>query len=212
MPFSKHRSKKLNALFKEQPYQGADPKEAHFLFVGLDANYDEHIEASSIFPQMIDYLKDGVSFWKRHEVHHPFLLRGYRGCGRKFHQTFSRIGFGLDYADKVSFVETFHLPTIGQNNLKVTDLDRAHLLKLDEWIREGKSEHIFITASAARLLKSKALEVFTWLPKIPSPISAKNLTTWYEFKQKKVYLHYHFSAYGRYNPKNHINEIGRLLN
>jgi hypothetical protein len=54
MSYLLHPSEKLNAHFREKPWQGADPFNAHFLFVGLDANYDPEIE--EILPEVFEYL------------------------------------------------------------------------------------------------------------------------------------------------------------
>lgn len=74
-----HTSELLNREFTARPFQGATPESATFLFVGLDANYSPTIEQSPVFPRLLEYLKDGVAFWRRYGVHHPFLLPGYRG-------------------------------------------------------------------------------------------------------------------------------------
>ncbi len=81
-----HPSKKLNELFQEKPFQGVSPEKAKFLFVGLDANYAENIESQNIFDKIIEYHLDGVSFWQKYKVHHPFLLDEYREDGRKYHK------------------------------------------------------------------------------------------------------------------------------
>lgn len=66
---------------------------ATFLFVGLDANYSPDLEASPSFQSVLEYHEDGVAFWRRYGVHHPFLLPEYRGDGRRYHRTFAKIGF-----------------------------------------------------------------------------------------------------------------------
>jgi hypothetical protein len=108
-----HPSPELNELFARKPYQGAPPDQALFLFVGLDANYDEEIANSRIFSKIQEYHDDGVAFWRKYEVHHPFLLDEYPGAGRRYHQTFAQIGFTPAHADLVSFVELLHVPTSG---------------------------------------------------------------------------------------------------
>ena len=44
----------LNALFVAKPYQGVPPDRATCPFVGLDANYAEHIDGSLTFPAIRD--------------------------------------------------------------------------------------------------------------------------------------------------------------
>ena len=59
-----HPSEPLNLAFSARPFQGAIPEEAKFLFVGLDANYSPTVEQNPVFPRLLDYLRDGVAFWK----------------------------------------------------------------------------------------------------------------------------------------------------
>ena len=72
-----HPSEPLRTAFTVRPYQGEAPENATFLFVGLDANYAADVADSPIFPELLAYLSDGVAFWQRTGVHHPFLLPGY---------------------------------------------------------------------------------------------------------------------------------------
>ena len=124
-----HPSDLLNKIFSAKPFQGADPETATFLFVGLDANYAPSIETTPIFSSIVDYLDDGVAFWCKYGVHHPFLLPGYRGDGRLYHKTFASIGFTVEHAAQVSFVELLHVPTCGRSSLVPEDLDPQHLLR-----------------------------------------------------------------------------------
>jgi hypothetical protein len=91
-----HPSAELNAKFAARPYQGVEPSAATFLFVGLDANYSLDLEQSPSFRRVLEYHEDGVAFWQRYGVHHPFLLPEYRGDGRRYHRTFARIGLNLN--------------------------------------------------------------------------------------------------------------------
>ena len=119
MKYRLHPSGALNRAFAARPYQGAEPEKATFLFVGLDANYSPAIEQNAVFDRVLDYLEDGVAFWKTHGVHHPFLLPQYRGDGQKYHKTFARIGFRPEHAEEVSFIEMLHVPTVGQSKLTI---------------------------------------------------------------------------------------------
>ena len=94
MPYTLHPSKKLVTLFKEKPWQGNRPEKAHFLFVGLGANYSADIEKS--LPEVFDHLRSGVEFWRANGVHHPFRLQHYRGSGKRYHDKFAEIGFTTD--------------------------------------------------------------------------------------------------------------------
>ena len=87
--YTPHPSAELTRLFRERPYQGADPATARFLFVGLDANYAADIEGGPAWAAVRDYHEDGIAFWRRHGVHHPFLLPQYTGDGRRYHSSFS---------------------------------------------------------------------------------------------------------------------------
>ena len=193
--FSLHPSTTLNSLFHERPYQGANPSKARFLFVGLDANYDAEVEGKPIFTKLRAYHEDGVTFWRDHQIHHPFLLPQYTGDGRFYHQSFSRIGFKPEHADQVSFIELLHVPTVGRNKLVPSDLSRAHLRMLDDAILSGSAEHIFIPQTVARLMLASAQ--FAWLPKRPSDQFGP-LGVLYRQGTKTVYSHLHFSVYGKF--------------
>src|SRR5258706_1318579 len=52
--YAAHPSRELNDLFAHKPYQGAAPELATFLFIGLDANYDEQIAEKPIFPKILE--------------------------------------------------------------------------------------------------------------------------------------------------------------
>jgi hypothetical protein len=101
----------LSTLFARKPYQGASPDAARFLFVGLDANDAADIENSPIFQELLADHEDGTAFWRRHGVHHPFLLPQYTADGRRYRRTFAKIGFRPEHAELVSFIELLHLPT-----------------------------------------------------------------------------------------------------
>lgn len=159
--YQSHPSEELNAQFRHRPYQGVEPSAATFLFVGLDANYSATIERSPSFQSVLEYHQDGVAFWRRYGVHHPFLLPEYRGDGRRYHRAFARIGFTPGHATLVSFAELLHVPTVGRNKLVPQDFDPAHLHRLDAAIRHGNAKHIFVSASVARLMQ--ASKTFPWL-------------------------------------------------
>ena len=128
--YHSHPSEILNNLFKQKPYQGASPEEAKYLFVSLDANYDKEIEKTKAFPLVVEYLQDGVSFWDKYGVHHPFLLPVYRGDGKFFHQSFARIGLAKNHAKNVCFIELVDRPTYGKSSLDVNDLNIGHIERI----------------------------------------------------------------------------------
>lgn len=192
--YQPHLSSELNVLFRHHPYQGVEPEAATFLFIGLDANYDPDIERSPSFRSVLEYHQDGVAFWRRHGVHHPFLLPEYRGDGCRYHRTFARIGFTPEHANFVSFTELLHLPTVGRNKLASQDLDPSHLQRINAAILHGKAKHIFVSAGVARLMQSS--KVFPWLPKEPS--GSGPLRIFYSEPSRTVYSHLHFSNYGKF--------------
>ena len=209
--YDSHPSVALNRVFAARPFQGAEPERATYLFVGLDANYSPLIEQNAVFGRVLDYLDDGVAFWKLHGVHHPFLLPEYRGDGRKYHKTFSAIGFRSEHADQVSFVEMLHVPTVGRSNLTIGDLDKDHLARLRAAIEHGDARYIFVPEGVARLMRESSM--FEWMPKLPSDTGGA-LKIWRKTGSKTIYWHYHFSVYGKFEQKktDQLKAIGQLLN
>jgi hypothetical protein len=192
-----HPSFELNRRFRLRPYQGVEPSLATFLFVGLDANYSPDLEASPSFQSVLEYHEDGVAFWRRYGVHHPFLLPEYRGDGRRYHRTFAKIGFKPKHAELVSFVELLHVPTVGRNKLAPNDLDPLHLRKLNDAILHGKAKHVFVSDGVVRLMK--ATQLFPWLSK--SAPAAGVLRVLYAEPSRSVYSHLHFSNYGKFQQR-----------
>ena len=89
--FQKHPSKLLNELYSKKNYQGASPIDTKILFVGRDPNWAADIDSKEMFNLVAEYLNDGVSFWKTHNIHHPFLLPNYKGDGIRYHRVFSKL-------------------------------------------------------------------------------------------------------------------------
>ena len=195
--YQSHPSEELNAQFRHRPYQGVEPSAATFLFVGLDANYSATIERSPSFQSVLEYHQDGVAFWRRYGVHHPFLLPEYRGDGRRYHRAFARIGFTPGHATLVSFAELLHVPTVGRNKLVPQDFDPTHLHRLDAAVRHGNAKHIFVSASVARLMQ--ASKAFPWLAN--EPVASGPLRVLYREPSRSVYLHLHFSNYGKFQKQ-----------
>jgi len=190
-----HPSTELNELFAHKPYQGVPPDEAQFLFVGLDANYEEHIATRPIFGNVLEYHSDAVAFWRKHRVHHPFLLPEYSGGGRLYHKSFARLGFTPEHADQVSFIELLHVPTVGRNVLTATDFSDSHLKMLNHAILQGKATHIFLSATVARLMRESP--TFGWLPRAAKE-NIGPLGVLHREASKTVYSHLHFSTYGKF--------------
>ena len=207
--YETHPSLELNAQFRHRPFQGVAPPEAMFLFIGLDANYDPDLENSPSFHSVLEYHRDGVAFWRRRGVHHPFLLPEYRGDGRRYHRTFARIGFTPKDAHLVSFAELLHIPTVGRSSLTPQDLDPLHLRWLNEAILHGQAKYIFVSAGVARLMR--ASKAFPWLPKKPD--TSRPLRILYGDPTRTVYSHLHFSNYGKFQKQleEEANSIAALL-
>lgn len=193
--YAVHPSAELNSLFAHKPYQGVAPKHADVMFVGLDANYDAEIARKQIFAKVVEYHDDGVAFWRRYGVHHPFLLPEYKGDGRLYHRSFARIGLTPAHAARVSFVELLHVPTVGRNLLVAGDLLPAHLQRLHAAILDGPARHVFLPATVARLMRDSGS--FPWLPRKPVD-SLGPLGILHRVNGKTVYSHLHFSVYGKF--------------
>jgi hypothetical protein len=194
--YQPHRSQKLTEMFRAKPYQGARPESAEFVFVGLDANYDAHIESSPAFLRVLEYHDDGVAFWRRHKVHHPFLLADYRGDGQRYHRNFARTGFEPEDACRVSFVELLHIPTVGGSQLMVEDLDSAHLDGLNALIQRGARRNVFLSDKVVKLMRASGR--FHWLPR---PIANLVLPQLHTVGETMIYQHLHFSNYGTFQAR-----------
>lgn len=204
--FTPHPSSILNRAFAEKPFQGCSPGEATFLFVGQDANYGEAIETSSIAKELLEYHANGVEFWKKHGVHHPFLLPGYTGDGRHYHRSFARIGFTPELAEQVSFIELLHVPTVGRNKLSVEDLSTEHLQFLNEVILHGKARYVFIPRVVAQLMAKSGK--FSWMPQRPKQTPGQ-LGVWFSNSKVSVFSHLHFSVYGKFEAQKTM-ELGQI--
>ena len=127
-------------------------------------------------------------------VHHPFLLPEYEGGGRRYHLRFAKIGFQPHHADLVSFVELLHLPTVGRSQLVAEDLDPAHLCFLHRAIFGASAQFIFVSAGVLRLML--ATGAFRELSAVPRQSGALKML--YEDDRRAVFLHLHFSNYGKF--------------
>ncbi|HLS99112.1 MAG: hypothetical protein WDA10_05710 [Porticoccaceae bacterium] len=204
-----HPSTILRELFARKPYQGADPCAARFLFIGLDANYAASIESGPIFEALVDYHRDGPAFWRRHGVHHPFLLPHYRGDGRRYHRNFARIGFEPRHAEQVSFLELLHVPTVGRNSLALEDLDGEHLATLRRAIFHGSAQFVFVSAGVLRLMVATGM-----FGELNGARRARGaLSVLFEDDRRTVFLHLHFSNYGKFEQplQAQAREIGGLV-
>jgi hypothetical protein len=203
-----HPSQMLIELFRAKPYQGAAPANAEFIFVGLDANFDADIENSLVFERVREYLEDGVAFWRRYKVHHPFLLASYTGDGQHYHRNFAQIGFKPEDAHRVSFVELLHIPTVGRSQLVAADLYPAHLDWLNSLMVSGTRRHVFLPDKVIRLMReSYRLMIksrrsgrlpFEWLRE---PIPNQVLPELHTFGETTIYQMLHLANYGKFQAR-----------
>lgn len=175
MLFQQHPSSDLVALYQRRPFQGQVPEKASIIFLSSDANYSPEISRHSFFARILEYHADGVSFWKRHGCHHPFLHPEYplnRSTGGvPFHRNFSKLGLGPDHADHIAFLELLDVPTIGNRSADTAQYQKLLLGSLPhlEYLSKlmmGDGHRLFFVARGvmkdmAGLLESKRL--FPWL-------------------------------------------------
>lgn len=196
--FGRHPSKRLNDLYSIKNYQGANPVDARVIFVGRDPNWAADIDERKMFESVVEYLTDGIVFWEKHNIHHPFLLKGYKGDGRKYHRSFSKLNLDSSIASKVSFVELIGFPTTGMAGSNSTlfkrylfsEANRDNLILLDKVLNDP-NKIIFIawglTVNFEAIYKNTGLlRRFAEIDK--SGMNRKKLN-----KVENVYIHPHFS-------------------
>lgn len=196
--FQKHPSLSLQELYKLKNHQGANPHEAKVLFVGKDPNWSETIDTNEIYDLVKEYLSDGVLFWKKYKMHHPFLDSNYKGDGKKYHQAVSRIKLNSEIADKISFIELIGFPTTGMssNNHKqfkqylLSEENRKHLIDLDELLN-NQNKIVFLYWGMIEQLKfiNKKTGLFKKLANIDKSIMNRTDLN----KIGNLYFHKHFS-------------------
>jgi hypothetical protein len=196
--YGRHPSNKLNDAYKG--YQGQKPEEAQYIFWGLDANFAADIEDNPAFPEVLDYLNDGVTYWKHHGRHHPFLSSAYaRRAGRTYHRNFSKLRLTVDYADKISFVELLKFPTHGNTDVRVMRQMIAenpeHLRELDELLfTPTVVKNVYIARGAYRHLYNVG-QAYNCFAVLPAP-DQFNINTLYQvgtYGSAKFYVTTHFS-------------------
>lgn len=196
--FQKHPSNALIELYRRKNYQGTNPFDAKVIFVGKDPNWDIDIEESPIFNLVSDYLSDGVKFWQKHNIHHPFLHSQYGNEGLKYHNAIARLKFENELADKISFVEFIGFPTTGVssknpklfNDYLLSVENRNNLIELDQLFNDD-SKLIFLYWGSINLLKfiNKKTGLFERLKNIDK---TKMIRTDLN-KIRNIYFHKHFS-------------------
>lgn len=209
--FGRHPSAQLNSLFSDKPFQGQVPKNARIVFLSSDANYSPQISEHDFFKYILEYQEDGVRFWEKYNVHHPFLIDEYpfnkTQNGRPFHNNFRRIGLDSSYAEFISFIELLDIPTIGSKSenrkLFYSYANIEHLKKIDQLYLEAGNRLIFISRGVLSdmIHLRQNTDIFRWLPNtlpLEKFVTAAN--------GNKIQEIYHFSS-------SHINrEIGSIKN
>ena len=153
-----HPSDELVRLFRDRPYQGCSPEKARFVVIGNDANYSPQISNHPFFSKILEYHQDGISFWKKNLVHHPFLHAEYpfdrtRG-GFRYHKNFSKLGLDSTFADQVSFVELLEIPTTGNTGenkkLFFELMSPGHLCWLEDVLFSGQRKFVLINQTLSK--------------------------------------------------------------
>lgn len=167
-----HPSAEMVFLFKSMPFQGQRPEKAKVLFLGIDANYSEAISEHPFFQRILEYHRDGVTFWQKHEVHHPFLLHDYpfkrNTGGGPYHRSFSALKLSKEYALLVSFVELLDVPTVGNSSgdREFWNLfNPEHAKYLDSLLQNGSKRLVFVSDNVIRRMRNikKRWGLFPWV-------------------------------------------------
>lgn len=199
MSFSKHTSTEMVELFSKKPFQGQSPEKADIVFLSSDANYSPEISNHPFFKYILEYQKDGISFWKKYGCHHPFLLPNYpfnkNTGGVPFHRNFSKIGLGGKYAENISFLELLDIPTIGNKShnkkLFYELASRPHLEYIENLMLSDSNKLFFVSNGVLKDIEilRKKHSVFKWLD-LPAQGQLSK-----EVKSNKIQEIYHFSAW-----------------
>ena len=161
-------------LFNSRPFQGQVPEKATIIFLSSDANYSPEISGHPFFKYILEYQHDGVAFWQSYGCHHPFVLSSYpkelnkNKHGVPFHRNFSKLGFGSEYAEHISFLELLAVPTIGN---KSQDRDQffklislAHLQYIEHLIYGDGRKLFFVSKGVLKDMTKlkKTYSLFAW--------------------------------------------------
>jgi len=196
--FEKHPSKLLNDLYLKKNYQGANPINAKVLFVGRDPNWAIDVETQEMFNSVSEYLNDGITFWKKNNIHHPFLLPNYKGDGKRYHRIFSKLKIESRFSSNISFVELVGFPTTGmaKTNNKIyrefllLESNRNNLLELDKLLNHSDKK-IFIAWGLMddfKFLYNKTGLFKKFAELLKSEMNINDLN-----QSDNIYIHRHFS-------------------
>jgi hypothetical protein len=179
--YGEHGFKKLGELYEAKPYQGQDPRIAKVIFLGRDANYPQALtEDRPFFNYILEYHQNGVAFWEKYKIHHPFLHpenpfnknkdKRFK-AGVKYHRVFAKMGLDHHYAKSISFAEILNKATAGntgedEHNWFSNNIDDAHIAMLEQLFsgQDEKIVFIFKTVLSVDLVKVyKKTGRFGWL-------------------------------------------------
>lgn len=200
--YQKHQSVELNALFNAKPFQGQNPEVAKVIILGNDANYSVKISNSDFFKFIIEYHVNGVKFWNKYGVHHPFLLDEYplrkTSGGVPYHRNFSKLGFTPDDADLFSFVELIDVPTTGMTSTNMDAfwslINTEHIKWLESIMLSDSPKIFFMPRNVySNLLElKKKTSLLSWFPEVE--LKALGLQTIYSNNQTEIVVSYSFSS------------------
>jgi hypothetical protein len=178
--FGRHPSEKLQQIFSQRPFQIQEPEKAKIIFLGLDANLDKNIEKNeNFFNDLLEYLNDGVKYWKSNGYHTPMLKSTYNGDGKVYHERFCKLGFSSKNADDVCFIELLKYCTYGKSTGKNKKLFMEMLLN---------NENKYHVERIKRLVE---MENLICIPKGVKPIIDE--LQLFDTNSKKIIVHTHFS-------------------
>jgi hypothetical protein len=170
--FGQHDFDKLKKIFIEKPFQGQYPDKSKVLFVGQDANYPKDI-SNELFKYILEYHENGVCFWKKYGIHHPFLLPEFKKevGGIAYHKKFTKLCLGPKYAEHISFVELTDIPTFGNTGKGGPGkfsalLTTSHIIQLQNWILNSGDKLVFMPRTVMSVYLSKVYkktELMKWL-------------------------------------------------
>jgi hypothetical protein len=179
--FGKHPSKKLQQIFSQRPFQLQEPEKAKIIFLGLDANLDKNIEkCDSFFNDFLEYLNDGVTYWKSNGCHTPMLKSTYTGAGKRFHKQFCKLKFTPNNAGDICFIELLNYCTYG----KSTGKNKKSFMEM--LLNNENKYHL------ERIKRLSKIENLICIPKGVKTIIDK--LQLFDTNSKKIVVHTHFSG------------------
>jgi hypothetical protein len=200
--FKKHDSESLRVLYKAKPWQGQHPEVSKVLIVGQDANYP--VMSVSLLDAIKAYHADGVSFWKDHDIHHPFLMTEFAGevGGIRYHKQFKKLGLDKSYAIYISFVELLDEATYGNTGKGkpgefVGKVNPEHIANLEKWMLNSGNKLIFVpkmVMSTYLTLVYHKTGKMDWLIKCDKPMVDDEPVLLWSRDGVSIYKYNHFSG------------------